>query len=112
MVSDIARARGNNESPVKAPLYDAPAGTTFANVASYDVVNTVAKNDGTSILSLLGEVGYTDIQGATVRMVAKVGEREFSDVVTIIGEKQASYIVRIGEDDYAVRKSIARFCKN
>lgn len=113
MTADITKARGQNASPVEVPLYKAPRGTAFSEIATMPIANTKKEAcDKTSILSLMVEDGFTDLQGTTVRMVSKAGGQQYEDVVEIVGMKQASYIVRIDGVDYAVRKAIVRFCVN
>lgn len=111
MTADISRARGNSNGPIKVPIYDAPNGTAYADIATYPVVNQFSTADGDSILSVLGGTGYTDVEGATAIMVAKIGDKEYRDKVVLIGEKQNVYVVEIDGIEYAVRKSIVRFIK-
>lgn len=113
MTVDITYARGNNSTECKIPLYDAPKGTPFSEISNCPVANEckIANGDSESILSVLApRDGYTDIEGTTVRMVTSIGGKQYEDVVTLVGIKQSSFVVRIGDKDYAVRKSIAKFC--
>lgn len=113
MTADITYARGNNSTECKIPLYDAPKGTPFSEIPTFPIANEckIASGEADSILSVLApKDGFTDIEGATVRMVTSIGGKQYEDVVTMVGVKQSSYVVRINDRDYAVRKSIARFC--
>lgn len=112
MTADITIARGVNNTPCKIPLYNAPDNTPFSEIDKCEIVNRVASSAGkaSSILSRLPEVqGYTDIEGTTVKMVTCIGGEQMEDIVTMVGEKQYSYVVRIEGKEYAIRKSIARF---
>lgn len=111
MTADIALARGNNNSPIMAPVYDAPIEAGWDAIPTYDVVNKVVNTASTkSILSRIGVTAETeDVNGWVVLMVSKIGEDVMHDVVTLKGEKQHSYVVDINGTEYAVKKSIVRF---
>ena len=114
MTADITYARGNNNTPCKVALYDAPKGTPFSDIDKCPIANVATQiGDSASVLSLIVPTEqYTDIEGATVKMVTRIGDKQYEDVVTMVGVKNASYIVRIDGKDYAVRKSIVRFVVN
>ena len=99
MTADITIARGINSTPCKIPLYNAPEGTPFSEIDKCEIVNRVSSSAGK----------FTDIEGTTVKMVTCIGGEQMEDIVTMVGEKQYSYIVRIEGKEYAIRKSIARF---
>ena len=112
MTADITRARNAGQTtPVYAPVYGAPLSAEYSDVSKCQITNLIEGTaKGSSILSMV-ESGpkMMDIQGRTVGMITKVGEDVFRDVVEVVGETKASYIVRIGGTDYAVRKAIVRF---
>lgn len=113
MTADITQARGNNSTPCEVPLYDAPKGTPFSEIANCPIVNSRMNRPGmeNSILSHLpSQQGFTDIEGTTVRMVCQIGGNITEDVVKLVGVKQSSYVVEIDGIEYAIRKAIARFC--
>lgn len=113
MTADITPARGNNHTPCEVPLYDAPKGTPFSEITNCPVLNSKSVkvgNEGSILAHLPAQQGYTDIEGTTVRMVCQLGGQMTEDIVTLIGVKQSSYVVEIAGNEYAIRKSIARFC--
>lgn len=116
-MSDIVKARnaGNNSGPVKAPLYDAPIDCQWDSIPTFPIVNELKKVNTagcTSILSKL-DMGTTlsSIDGMTVTMVAKIGNDVCKDTVEVVGSTNTAYVVKIGDVEYSVRKSVVRFIK-
>lgn len=113
MTADIAKARNSGEStPVYAPVYDAPISTAYSEIANAPITNQereIKGREGSILNTLDCGTRMLDISGRTVGMVTSINGETYRDVVEVVGETKASYIVKIDGVDYAVRKSIVRF---
>lgn len=99
----VVPARDPQNSPVCVPLYN----------RNNQITNEQKKELTGSILSLLdNRTQFTDIEGATVRMVVSINGQSFEDVVTPYGMTQNGIVVKIGEQYITVNKSVVKFYLN
>lgn len=110
---DIGKSKITKPRPVHQPIYVAGAEVPFTHIEEYPVANlaTYEEENTGSILDIMpkNKARYTDISGRIVTMRAKLGEKEFSDVVRVVAELDHVYVVTMGGVNYSVRKSMVRF---
>lgn len=113
MTNEITKPKETKRTAVYQPLYVAGPEVAYKDIGFCPISNTERPDIGDSLTSLIDhqKESYSDISGQTVVMRAHVGGREFTDVCVVEAELAHSFLVRIGEQTYSVKKSIVKFTK-
>lgn len=103
---------GANYNPeVHAPIRRVSDDMTFDQMKRAEVTNVQNKFKSSSILSMLDGANryYSDIEGVTVKMIAKIHDTVYTDTVIVRGDMGNFYIVEIDGEKYSVSKNCVVF---